>query len=258
MRIARNLSYEQLFIEAVDLFEDQALIWFRSIRSRVRSWKDIVGMLRKHYLPRDYDDALWDEIRARTQGIEERPHLYIAIMTNLFNRLSDIPSEEVQLKHIRHNLQPYYSSHLALTKILSIDELIEYCRELEETRDRNKKFKPNFTVTSTPLEPDLAYRPSAPVKRQVHTLPNQDYNSKQRFTANRGRFQSTSFSRNVANMSCWNCHNKGHTYHRCTKERTLFCYVCGTPNVSFSTCTKCNKNEPKNAVGQVSSAAHET
>lgn len=255
LRVARNLSYDQLFNEAVDLFEDQALIWFRSIRGKVSTWRDIVGLLRRHYLPRDYDDALWTEIRARIQGVDERPHIYIAIMTNLFNRLSNTPSEDIQLKYIRQNLHPYYTSHLALIRISSIDVLIEYCRELEETRDRNKKFRPNFTASNFPLEPDLAYKPTHSVKRQVHTISKSCTNFQQSVSPNNVRFKTKSFSRGSTNLTCWNCHEKGHTYHKCDKERTLFCYVCGIPNATFSTCPKCKGNVSKNAQGQVSSSA---
>ncbi|KAF5277926.1 hypothetical protein FQA39_LY06078 [Lamprigera yunnana] len=57
LNVALNLSNEQLFREAVHLFEDQTFIWHRSIRKRANSWGDKVAMLRKHYLPRDYDEV---------------------------------------------------------------------------------------------------------------------------------------------------------------------------------------------------------
>lgn len=246
LRIARNMSMEQLFLESIDLFEGQALIWFRSIRNRVRSWEEIVRLLKKHYLPSDYDEALWAEIRTRVQGTTERPHIYIASMINLFNRLTNVPAEEVQLKYIRCNLQPFYSNKLALIQVISIDALIDFCKELEDLRDRNKLFRSNVTTNNSPLEPDLAYQEPVVNKRQVNTISTNNTKS--------NAYKSRRFLKVNANLTCWNCQDKGHTYHRCMKERTIFCYVCGSRNVFYSNCPRCH---PKNELGQVSASAND-
>ncbi|EEZ97617.1 hypothetical protein TcasGA2_TC012951 [Tribolium castaneum] len=80
---SRNVSKEELFISAVELFSGPTLTWFRSISENVKDWNSLVTLLKGHYLPHDYDDRLWNEIKMRTQGKNELVHEYIAIMKSL-------------------------------------------------------------------------------------------------------------------------------------------------------------------------------
>ncbi|KAK4885930.1 hypothetical protein RN001_002201 [Aquatica leii] len=98
--------------------------------------------LRRTFLPCDYENSLWDEIRNRTQGDNEPVAIYIAIMENLFKRFSSVPSEITRLSVIKGNLQPYLQSQLTLQLICSISELTRTCRLLEDSQVRTNKFKP--------------------------------------------------------------------------------------------------------------------
>lgn len=51
-----------------------------------------MAALRQAFLPCDYEESLWEEVRNRTQGADEPVSIYIAIMENLFRRLPSMPS----------------------------------------------------------------------------------------------------------------------------------------------------------------------
>ncbi|KAK4874511.1 hypothetical protein RN001_013871 [Aquatica leii] len=111
---ASNISDVRLLEGATDLFTGPALIWFRSIRDDVSSWADLVTRIRTCFLPGNFELMLWDEIRARKQGVNEAPLFYIATMKELFSRFSRPPSPHEQLMLIMANLQPFYATPLSL------------------------------------------------------------------------------------------------------------------------------------------------
>ena len=89
----------------MDLFQGQALAWYRSVRSSINSWEELVAALRRDFLPPDLD-------------------VHIAYMQNLFGRLSEIPTENVQLKTIRKNSLPAFQDHLAVLAPMSVQYVI--------------------------------------------------------------------------------------------------------------------------------------
>lgn len=100
---ARGMSVEQLYNSATILFEGEALVWFRSIKGVVKDWSTLCSHLKDEFFPKDYNDKLWDLIKKRTQGESESVSLYVAYMTNFFNRLTLPVSEALKLRIIRKN-----------------------------------------------------------------------------------------------------------------------------------------------------------
>lgn len=90
LRRSRGVSKTQLLRSAAELFSKDALLWFRT--NQFSSWDDLVRKLRDSFQPYDY--GIWEELRRRTQGAQERVIIFIASMEQLFNRLSIKPTEE--------------------------------------------------------------------------------------------------------------------------------------------------------------------
>lgn len=231
LRVSRNVTESQLFDSATELLRDGALVWFRSIRSTVHNWRDLVTRLRTEYEPYDYEDELWQEIRARTQGTEESVGHYIACMSNLFNRLPTLPAEQKKLKVLRKNLAPYFIHGLGLSDVSSVEELLIACKRLETNRRMAKKVQyPSGSGRPVALEPDLAYRPC---------------NSKSFRKIDSNHVNVTETTRS-ADIQCWNCKGTGHRHRECRNSKNVFCYGCGASGVTRYSCVKCKRPKSGN------------
>lgn len=225
LRVSRGATKEQLLRSAPELFCGDALLWFRTCN--VVSWDDLVSQLRDTFQPYDYEFALWDEIRRRTQGAQERVISFVASMENLFRKLPVMPSETTRLQMIRRNLLPYIQSRLATHQILSLQDLVRLSRAVEETESRIQRFVPPSTNYRQLIEPALAYhKPSNYVNAIDSSL-------------------VSPVSENTAptkTVLCWNCQEVGHQFRQCTKPRRKFCYRCGKADVVSRNCSSCSKN----------------
>lgn len=165
---AGQISKNQLFKGAVEFFEGKALIFYRAIKDRVNDWDSLCVLFREEFLPHDYNEKLWGQIKKRTQGEKESIGIYLAVMNNLFKRLITPVDESIKLKIIRKNILPFYQSQLTLTDINTQDQLLELCRKLDEVKDSVSNFIPPNTDKSL-LEPDLSYH-SKYSKKQLDNL----------------------------------------------------------------------------------------
>lgn len=226
--IARNVSKSELCNSVVELLKDRALVWYRSIKSKIHSWDEFVLLLRQEYEPHDYEIELWDEIRNRTQGPDETVGTYFACMVNLFSRLPTVVSEAQRLQVLRRNIAPYYIRAVGLTPINSVDELRSVCKQLETNRLMAEKFQPPPVNRRNLLEPDLSY--------QGRSRTSNVNVSEIRTSRNDTR----------TDARCWNCNSPDHRHRDCTRARKRFCYGCGLDNQTKTTCPRCQRRVSEN------------
>lgn len=223
---ARNISTEDLFTASVDLFSGTALLWYRNIKKEVHCWSELVNCLKRDFLPVDYEDDLLSEIRSRTQGPSENVLFYIIAVEALFNRLTTPPIEKDIVKQIRRNLNPYFAEKLVMIETISLSDLKDKCRSIQELKTRNERYHPPPSKKQGLLEPDLACLnlndiPTVSKAKSIVTQPV-----------------------TVSSMLCWNCQHPGHSHRECTAARSLFCYKCGTKGYYSNSCINClPKNE---------------
>lgn len=225
IREARNVTMQDLYQSAFDLFKGTALVWYRAMRREVNSWQELVSELRKEFEPQEYQDRLWEEIKRRTQGPTETVGIFVAIMKNYFNRIPERPTEEQMLKVLMKNLHPYYLDRLALTNIENIKDLIEVGRKLENAKWKINVHQPPPNSRGL-LEPDLAYDP-----------PNRRSDDRD---SSKVCSMSTS-TQPVRRFACWNCSSTGHAFRQCKAPRTLFCEGCGLKDTRRNACPRCSK-----------------
>lgn len=221
---ANNVPISKIFASASELFSEQALLWFRGIRNQVTSWRELRELLMEEFDPVDYEYRLMSEVRARTQGAEEPVHIYFAVMSCMFNRLSCPPSEREKLEILLHNIRPSFSEQLALIEINSIQELKAKCRILEAARQRSEFFAEPTRAGGRTLNPNFGYKPSK-TKTTVSAVaaPPQE---KQRF-------------------SCFKCREPGHSYKECKNKRSgkrIQCFNCGELGYTVRGCPNCSKD----------------
>lgn len=218
-RISRNLTSEELFNSAVELLRGSALIWFRAIKTEIHTWEELAHRLRQEFESYDYEHELWKEIRARTQGPQERVGPYFACMVNLFARLPRPATDDEKLAILRRNMAPYFIHHTGLLEFTSVEQLRDTCKRLEANRARAENFQPPPTNKRKLLEPDLACQSQS---RPAVT-----------------RLEGSRPPNISKNILCWNCRKPGHLYSVCRAPRTKFCYSCGTVNQTKASCPKC-------------------
>lgn len=233
LSFARNVSESSLFRSAVELFEGPAKVWYRSIRTRVNTWTELVVALRRDFLPKDADDDLWATIRNRMQKKDEKVVIYIAAMENLFSRLITKATNSEKLKVIKKNLLEEYHVHLALREITTVDQLTDTCRTLESAGIiKVASYSENSSRRNTSsLEPDLNHLPTR--------------NLQDRHTANKT-------SRvDVNELRCFKCKQIGHLKRDCrvntqrsvtSNRRSPSCFGCGKQGVIKPNCPNCSKN----------------
>lgn len=228
-RLSRSVSKDQLFRAVPELLRGTALNWFRS--ENIQNWDELVEKLKAYFLPYDYEFSLNEEIRKRSQGPQEKVIVYIASMQNLFNRLTNKPSEKTRVALIRRNLLPYVQNALALQTIDTVEQLTRFCRSVEETALRAQQYCPPSTNYRSLLEPQLAYRKSSAGNQAPGIA---DVSGTRPFIASMENINSQ--------KPCWNCGTTGHCFRKCSAPRRKFCYKCGFKNVMIKDCPKCQGN----------------
>lgn len=230
-RQSRGVSKDRLFKAAPELLRGTALHWFRS--ENISSWDELIKKLKSNFLPYDYEYALNEEIRKRSQGPQEKAIVFIASMQNLFNRLSNPPDEGTRVTLIRRNLLPYLQNALALQPVGTVEQLTRLCRSVEETSLRAHQYVPPTTNPRHLLEPQLAYR--KPMNTSVPHQVNAVYHG-----GGESNFSTIPQAGTNRKTDCWNCDLPGHGFRTCSAPRQKFCFRCGHKGVTIKECPRCN------------------
>lgn len=237
---ARHVSEVELLDSAYDLFSGSALNWYEANFHRFNSWQSLESALKFQFLPYDYDFYLYKEIEDRTQGESERIGIYIAVMQNMFNRLSYPVSERQRLTVILRNLHPEYTNALCFQPISTMDQLLNVGTHIEANRNRMKRFKPPPTQRNSLLEPSLAFQSRTP---KINTC---EYRSSDEELADLNinmiqRSNGTKCVREKRQYRCYNCGQMDHTYKECKEPKysKSSCEICGTRESMLSGCRKC-------------------
>lgn len=220
LRLARNVSEQQLIESAIDLFGGKALLWYRSNKQRVSDWQSLSRLLVKHYEPPDYRDRLFEEIISRTQDPSESFVEYYSCMLSMFRRYGSV-AEDIQLRIISKNLAPFYT--MQLPTVTSLANLEDECLKLEQRKYRVDNYRPPLRRRNASVEPDFAF---------VGVGSSTNYDSSTRPMVNSVE--------NASRLKCYNCDQLGHAFRECSAPRRVFCYKCGRLNVTVRRCPNCS------------------
>lgn len=252
---SRSITSTKILRHASEIFQDDALHWYRAVKDKVDSWDELSSLLKDDFSQADYDYKLISEIRSRTQGERENITIYLSIMSGMFARLSKPLSESDQLEILLHNIRPCYASTLAsASQIQTLDILRTLCRNYETIQVRLSQFQEPPKVTASTLAPEFAYtKENKPVYNAGTNQPRYfNRNTNTNYSQNNFKNSNTAQNYNVHTIQsnerqpyCPRCRNNTHSLRVCQAPRDIVCFKCGRKGVKRPDCPSCNL-APKN------------
>lgn len=243
--LARNIESNKILGFATEIFTGNALHWYRNVREYIKSWDELVILLKQDFDQVDYDYRLMSEISQRTQGETENITIYFSIMSGMFSRLSEKLSEEKKLQILLHNIRPCYADTLAANPdIKTIESLRTKCRNYEIFQSRRSQFHEPPKATSETLAPEFAYTKSncSYIKSQyVKTYNN--FNTPN--SCQNVRVNAVASNSSPKLLFCPRCRTNDHSLKMCQEPRAPICFKCGKKDVIFPNCPDCSPNQKK-------------
>lgn len=237
--LARNIEPNKMLCFATEMFTGNALHWYRNVRKSIKSWDELVVLLKQDFDPVDYDYRLMSEIQNRTQGETENITIYFAIMSGMFSRLSEKLSEDRKLQILLHNIRPCYTDTLAANpNIVSIESLRTKCRNYEVFQSRRAQFREPPKQSQETLAPEFVYtRPSTSNGSQ-----HKNYTAYKPFSnaAIDCALDAIASPSNSRSFFCPRCRSNDHSLKMCQEPRTPVCFKCGKKDVIFPNCPVCH------------------
>lgn len=129
-----NMSHQKLLSQIHRLLDSTARKWYWASVDEWKSWDQFVQTIKLHFLPRNYDFFLKEEIERRLQTQNEPFTSYITDMKILFQKANPPLTEEYKLYIVQKNMLPEYSIPLATHNVTVLGDLIDLCKRIDETR----------------------------------------------------------------------------------------------------------------------------
>lgn len=256
---SRNVSPERILSMAYEIFEGDALHWFRYNKDQVNSWSELRTLLRKDFSSSDYDYKLAAEIRSRTQGEQENITIYLSIMHGMFSRLTKPMTEDEKLDILLHNIRPCYANTLAASaNINTIESLKSVCRNYENVSSRFSNFQEPPRASNSTIAPEFSYKyQSANINQKQfykfkpgtsynNTKYNNNESNKHNFNKN---FEVAALNTQSRPTFCPRCRSDSHSLNTCRQTRFPICFKCGKKDVRYPECPDCHPETttaPKN------------
>lgn len=268
---SRGIPFEKILALAYEIFEGDALHWFRYNKDNVTTWSELCTLLKNDFSSSDYDYRLAAEIRSRTQGENENISIYVSIMHGMFSRLNKQMTDSEKLEILLHNIRPCYANTLAASPdIKSIEDLKRVCKNFENIKARFSNFQEPPRPSSSTIAPEFSYKHTNNVRFEHKNYnlpkPNVSYNyatnkpthynqeKKINFGNNNNQKQKLDVapinSETFKSMYCPRCRSDNHSLRTCRQDRFLICFKCGKKDVKYSDCPDCHpeasSETPKN------------
>ncbi|KAL7725668.1 hypothetical protein ACLKA6_004534 [Drosophila palustris] len=205
--------------------------WVHVKHSRVDTWSHLRQALLDRFRGYQTEHDLMQELLQREQNANEGVDDYIHHMRQLASRFQKPLRDRELVKIIKRGLKESVAKYVYAMDIITVDELRQECIEVE--RNARRRTRSGYAQQT---------RYSHGVKPSVHELecppgepepPPEDVEE----ASMRPR------------LVCWNCGQFDHMWRDClSKERKIFCYLCGKPDTFSPQCVDCPGNARMSAV----------
>lgn len=233
-----QISKEELKTHAHLLFKEDASVWYTAYEPRFDSWDTLLYYLRMRYDNPNRDRFVREEMRNRKQRPNELFSAFLTDMETLAQRLIRRMTEAEKFDIIVENMKISYKRRLALEDVGSIEQLAQLCYRFDtlEAHLYNPKalMKPHG-INEISIEEHL--NTSVCEEDDEGELNVIDIRKSKGNFRNRKSDPSDSVETPTrAKPLCWNCRMVGHLWRECDQKKTIFCHMCGHPDVTAFHC----------------------
>ncbi|KAJ8910920.1 hypothetical protein NQ315_014254 [Exocentrus adspersus] len=140
-----GISTSALLPTLYEIFQGNALAWYRNNRGLWSCWEDFVTDFKQFYLPVDYESFLEEQIYHRRQQPGESGRDYLVALQTLLRRHGGFTPEKA-LYRLHGNLRPEYKEYIRLSDVQGTRDLVRRIEEFEtiqEEKSRSKARQPN-------------------------------------------------------------------------------------------------------------------
>lgn len=224
-----NGNFEIICSNLQTLLYDKALHWYWRYHKQVNSirWDDFCVALKCEFKDMRSNYDIREELRNRKMRPSESFESFYDSICVILDRL-ETPMVEAELVEILvRNLRPDIRHELLYVPVYSIAHL----RKLVQMRE-NLLADDFYKRTMVAKHPQTSHYTA---RRQVAEVSCENPSEDESVTT--GHVDAV--QPNVIPGKCWNCEEPGHFWDDCVRDRTVFCYGCGTKNVYKPQCAKC-------------------
>lgn len=236
LKEAYNLGEEEMLLALPELLKGKALLWYRNSKSLWPTWDVFIAYFETQFLPRRYRENLDLQIRARTQGPDERFSDFVIAIQTLMRRHGKY-SKEQQFNQIYENMLPEYKLYGVRQNIKSLPELMKAALEYEAIVQSAKSYRPPINAAQA-MYPETAFNNRKNLPRPSNSRPqvNERNNGSHR-NSPRGNLNPPRDTQGDVRPKCWNCDKPGHLFRDCRlPKKPAPCRFCGAEERSGS-CT---------------------
>lgn len=254
--VAERIPNDRFLDQAYILFSGEARRWYFTYKKKYKTWNNFSKHLKIRFGDPNKDRKLLQEIKDRKQKKGESFVAFCAEIEGMFERMTKQYSERKRLKVLRNNMRRWYKTKLTFYKIKNIAHLSMLCQQLDKDSGRI------YTKTSQPfkkhvrnVEATSESSTSSSDEAEICAFERRDrYERKDRPKYSGARAGDTTMIKETLKEPvalCWNCRKYGHRWRDCKQPKVIFCHACGTPGVTFQTCSRNHvlpQQNPKNEV----------
>lgn len=227
------------------------------------TWRTVREALRKRFVNRGTDAEIRSMMSSRRQKTGERFDDYCQDVERLSFQLREPVREARLVELLRKNAEPGLQQVLCLHDIRSVEEMRARCQRYERqwaSRDRVYRSQRERIGKVSELETDfklMKIGKSQTDQVEQRARATTDDEGENRHVDKKEFIDALQMpAKKVAEMTCWNCDAKGHTYADCQASRRVFCYGCGARDAYKTSCSRCAENLQRRGISGPSRSAN--
>lgn len=126
-----RLSDADAIAEMPLLLRERTTTWWSGVKSQITTWEKAMDELRTAFAPKKPDYVILMAVSQSKQGIRKSSEDFIAEKRSLLAKLAHPMPEELKISTAYGLLRTEVTSHIDNNRVISFEDLIRECRQVE-------------------------------------------------------------------------------------------------------------------------------